>query len=198
MCTNDCVFMNTASISMHTLVCYTAVLMVDRMWLSAVMFSRHSNCCLCVFYVQAISGQAVDRHLLGLNLQARESGIELPDIFKDPAYNKSMHFNLSTSQVCVIFTLWWRVRVRVQSVHLPGVCYINIVMEVSCCSTYSLCMYCKIFFCKFGMISIMAVCPHVILPYIINFTVYNNIVSVWCQLTMFTHPFWVNQYSYMY
>ncbi len=48
---------------------------------------------------QAISGQAPDRHLLGLRLIASEAGIELPGIFTDPAYSKSLHFNLSTSQV---------------------------------------------------------------------------------------------------
>lgn len=49
----------------------------------------------------AISGAAVDRHLLGLRLLAKEAGMETPEIFKDPAYGKSMHFCLSTSQVPV-------------------------------------------------------------------------------------------------
>ncbi|KAL5484736.1 hypothetical protein EMCRGX_G021281 [Ephydatia muelleri] len=49
----------------------------------------------------AISGDAVDRHLLGLRLLAKEAGMETPEIFKDPAYGKSVHFCLSTSQVPV-------------------------------------------------------------------------------------------------
>ena len=49
--------------------------------------------------MQGISGQAVDRHLLGLRLIAQEAGMEIPDLFKDEAYLKSNHFSLSTSQV---------------------------------------------------------------------------------------------------
>uniref|UniRef100_A0A7N9ALS9 Carnitine O-acetyltransferase n=1 Tax=Mastacembelus armatus TaxID=205130 RepID=A0A7N9ALS9_9TELE len=47
----------------------------------------------------AISGQAIDRHLLGLKMQAVEDKISVPDIFKDSAYNKALHYHLSTSQV---------------------------------------------------------------------------------------------------
>ncbi|KAK2818797.1 hypothetical protein Q5P01_024358 [Channa striata] len=47
----------------------------------------------------AISGQAIDRHLLGLKLQAIEEQISIPDIFKDAAYAKALHYRLSTSQV---------------------------------------------------------------------------------------------------
>ncbi|XP_029025706.1 carnitine O-acetyltransferase isoform X2 [Betta splendens] len=47
----------------------------------------------------AISGQAVDRHLLGLKMQAVESKLSLPEIFKDAAYAKALHYRLSTSQV---------------------------------------------------------------------------------------------------
>ena len=54
---------------------------------------------------QAISGQAIDRHLLGLRLIAQEAGMETPDLFKDEAYLKSLHFCLSTSQVCVAIPL---------------------------------------------------------------------------------------------
>ena len=48
---------------------------------------------------QAILGQAVDRHLLGLKLLAAEAGMETPAIFNDVAYTRSLHFRLSTSQV---------------------------------------------------------------------------------------------------
>ena len=47
----------------------------------------------------AISGQAIDRHLLGLRLIAKKSGQEEPLIFKDSSYKRAMIFNLSTSQV---------------------------------------------------------------------------------------------------
>lgn len=49
----------------------------------------------------AISGQAVDRHLLGLKLLLPELGVETPDIFKDAAFSRSFHWCLSTSQVPV-------------------------------------------------------------------------------------------------
>ena len=57
--------------------------------------------CVCVHMraMQAISGQGIDRHLLGLKLIATENGIETPGIFKDVAFSRSLHFKLSTSQV---------------------------------------------------------------------------------------------------
>ncbi|XP_034564979.1 carnitine O-acetyltransferase [Notolabrus celidotus] len=47
----------------------------------------------------AISGQAIDRHLLGLKLQAVEENVSMPKVFTDPAYAKALHYCLSTSQV---------------------------------------------------------------------------------------------------
>ncbi|MBN3278040.1 CACP acetyltransferase, partial [Polyodon spathula] len=47
----------------------------------------------------AIQGQAIDRHLLGLKLQAIEDLTTIPEIFMDTAYAVALHFNLSTSQV---------------------------------------------------------------------------------------------------
>lgn len=47
----------------------------------------------------AIRGQAIDRHLLGLKLQATEDQVHLPEIFKDRAYATAMHYKISTSQV---------------------------------------------------------------------------------------------------
>ncbi|KAI4878141.1 hypothetical protein NFI96_007717 [Prochilodus magdalenae] len=47
----------------------------------------------------AIHGQAIDRHLLGLKMQAIEDLTSLPEIFMDTSYAVAMHFNLFTSQV---------------------------------------------------------------------------------------------------
>nr|XP_046206512.1 carnitine O-acetyltransferase-like isoform X2 [Oncorhynchus gorbuscha] len=46
----------------------------------------------------AIHGQAIDRHLLGLKLQAIEELTSMPEIFMDTAYAVAEHPNLSTSQ----------------------------------------------------------------------------------------------------
>ena len=55
--------------------------------------------------MQAVSGQAVDRHLLGLKLLAAEAGMETPEVFKDVAFGRSLHFCLSTSQVSVVWLI---------------------------------------------------------------------------------------------
>ncbi|KAM9735420.1 carnitine O-acetyltransferase isoform 1-T1 [Menidia menidia] len=47
----------------------------------------------------AVSGQAIDRHLLGLKMQALEENLSVPAVFKDAAYAKALHYRLSTSQV---------------------------------------------------------------------------------------------------
>ncbi|XP_039620354.1 carnitine O-acetyltransferase isoform X4 [Polypterus senegalus] len=47
----------------------------------------------------AINGQAIDRHLLGLKMQAIEDLTSIPEIFMDTSYAVALHFNLSTSQV---------------------------------------------------------------------------------------------------
>jgi len=47
----------------------------------------------------AVNGQAFDRHLLGLKMQALENGENIPEIFMDISYMMSTHFKLSTSQV---------------------------------------------------------------------------------------------------
>ncbi|XP_076126280.1 carnitine O-acetyltransferase [Alosa pseudoharengus] len=48
---------------------------------------------------QAIHGQAIDRHLLGLKMIAIEDLTSLPELFMDTAYAVAMHYNLYTSQV---------------------------------------------------------------------------------------------------
>ena len=50
---------------------------------------------------QAISGQGIDRHLLGLKLAALENGHNIPELHLDTAFTESNYFRLSTSQVCV-------------------------------------------------------------------------------------------------
>uniref|UniRef100_A0A8C5EAP1 Carnitine O-acetyltransferase-like n=1 Tax=Gouania willdenowi TaxID=441366 RepID=A0A8C5EAP1_GOUWI len=48
---------------------------------------------------QAIHGQAIDRHLLGLKRQSIEDLTSMPEIFMDTSYAVAHHYNLSTSQV---------------------------------------------------------------------------------------------------
>lgn len=48
---------------------------------------------------QAITGMAIDNHLLGLRELARDVCKELPDMFTDETYLMSNRFVLSTSQV---------------------------------------------------------------------------------------------------
>ncbi|XP_033845368.1 carnitine O-acetyltransferase [Periophthalmus magnuspinnatus] len=47
----------------------------------------------------AISGQAIDRHLLGLKMLALQEHSPVPPIFTDKSYSKALHYILSTSQV---------------------------------------------------------------------------------------------------
>ncbi|XP_077986310.1 carnitine O-acetyltransferase-like isoform X2 [Glandiceps talaboti] len=54
---------------------------------------------------EAIFGDGIDRHLLGLKLTAIEDGQNVPELFMDPAYQTAMHFKLSTSQVPSKFDL---------------------------------------------------------------------------------------------
>uniref|UniRef100_A0A8C6WY98 Choline O-acetyltransferase n=1 Tax=Neogobius melanostomus TaxID=47308 RepID=A0A8C6WY98_9GOBI len=51
------------------------------------------------YMILAITGMAIDNHLLGLREMARELKMEMPEIFKDEAYVISNQFILSTSQV---------------------------------------------------------------------------------------------------
>lgn len=50
-------------------------------------------------HMQAITGMAIDNHLLGLREVARERFKELPEMFRDETYLTSNRFILSTSQV---------------------------------------------------------------------------------------------------
>ncbi|KAL2080592.1 hypothetical protein ACEWY4_024385 [Coilia grayii] len=48
---------------------------------------------------QALQGQGIDRHLLGLKLQAIAEGLSVPRIFMDTAYGLATHWKLRTGQV---------------------------------------------------------------------------------------------------
>uniref|UniRef100_UPI00358F85D5 carnitine O-acetyltransferase-like isoform X2 n=1 Tax=Myxine glutinosa TaxID=7769 RepID=UPI00358F85D5 len=50
-------------------------------------------------------GQGVDRHLLGLQLQAMEHKLEQHPLFRDPAFTMASRFRLSTSQVPSNYTV---------------------------------------------------------------------------------------------
>ncbi|XP_039530437.1 carnitine O-acetyltransferase-like [Pimephales promelas] len=52
---------------------------------------------------QSLMGQGIDRHLLGLKLQAIEEGLSVPRIFMDTAYGLATHWKLRTGQVTVDF-----------------------------------------------------------------------------------------------
>ncbi|TNM90215.1 hypothetical protein fugu_004449 [Takifugu bimaculatus] len=47
----------------------------------------------------AIHGQAIDRHLLGLKMLSIEDLTSMPEIFMDTSFAVAQHYNLSTSQV---------------------------------------------------------------------------------------------------
>ncbi|KAJ8360272.1 hypothetical protein SKAU_G00167970 [Synaphobranchus kaupii] len=51
------------------------------------------------YTLRAITGMAIDNHLLGLCGVAQELGMEKPELFTDETYLISHHFTLSTSQV---------------------------------------------------------------------------------------------------
>uniref|UniRef100_A0A674NHW0 Carnitine O-acetyltransferase b n=1 Tax=Takifugu rubripes TaxID=31033 RepID=A0A674NHW0_TAKRU len=48
---------------------------------------------------QAFKGHGIDRHLLGLKLQAIEEGYSIPKVFMDTAYGVATHWKLRTGQV---------------------------------------------------------------------------------------------------
>lgn len=57
--------------------------------------------------VQALKGHGIERHLLGLKLQAIEDGLSIPKIFMDTAYGLATHWKLRTGQVCVSVCVVW-------------------------------------------------------------------------------------------
>ncbi|KAH9080431.1 acyltransferase ChoActase COT CPT [Lactarius deliciosus] len=63
--------------------------------------SRHAQ-----YSVWAADGQGVDRHLFGLKKVLNE-GEALPEIYKDPAFSRSSHWELSTSQLSSQYLDGW-------------------------------------------------------------------------------------------
>ncbi len=61
---------------------------------------------------QAMKGHGIERHLLGIKLQAIEEGLSIPKIFMDTAYGLATHWKLRTGQVCVC--LWLEVLINRQ------------------------------------------------------------------------------------
>lgn len=59
---------------------------------------------LFIVFVQALQGEGIDRHLLGLKLQAIEEGLSVPRIFMDTAYGLATHWKLRTGQVRTPYT----------------------------------------------------------------------------------------------
>lgn len=55
---------------------------------------------------QALKGHGIDRHLLGLKLQAIEEGLSIPKIFMDTAYGLATHWKLRTGQVGFGLVKW--------------------------------------------------------------------------------------------
>lgn len=54
-----------------------------------------------VEHIQVTNGQGIDRHLLGLKLIAQEAGLPVPDLLKDPVYESTCYWKISTSQVAI-------------------------------------------------------------------------------------------------
>lgn len=66
----------------------------ERLNLMKQAIAAHSK-----YTQEAVNGQAIDRHLLGLKLAALESRMNLHELFMDSSYQYALHFKLSTSQV---------------------------------------------------------------------------------------------------
>ena len=54
----------------------------------------------------AADGQGIDRHLFGLKKVIKD-GEELPELYQDPAYSRSSHWELSTSQLSSKYLDGW-------------------------------------------------------------------------------------------
>ena len=91
------IYSNVVGTCIYTILTVVSLLCTQnqrRIQLLTEAVKAHSN-----YTDDAISGRAIDRHLMGLRVLARDNGIPMPDIFTDTTYGKSLHFQLSTSQV---------------------------------------------------------------------------------------------------
>lgn len=83
---------------------YTILVRCSR----ARLFQLQHYQCLFMLYMyfvvisQAITGMAIDNHLLGLREIAQELKMEKPELFRDEAYLICNQFILSTSQVSAV------------------------------------------------------------------------------------------------
>lgn len=66
----------------------------EKLDLMKKAIGAHSN-----YTKEAVNGQAIDRHLLGLKLAALESRMNLHELFMDSSYQYALHYKVSTSQV---------------------------------------------------------------------------------------------------
>ena len=55
-----------------------------------------------------MSGRGVDEHLLGLMVVADKAGMDLPELFTDVGYTKSVDFLLDTSQVRLVILMVYK------------------------------------------------------------------------------------------
>ncbi|XP_069775655.1 carnitine O-acetyltransferase-like [Narcine bancroftii] len=60
---------------------------------------RRAIDCHSAYTEMTLKGLAIDRHLLGLKLQAIEEGLSVPEIFMDTSFAVATHWRLSTGQV---------------------------------------------------------------------------------------------------
>ena len=135
-----------------------------RMWTSILHYST-----ILIHCVQAISGQGVDRHLLGLKLTALESGRNIPELHLDAAFTESSYFRLSTSQVCVCLYVCVCVFMCVcvwlcacECVYgCVCVCVVVCVCVCDVWSTVSVCSVCLcecVFMCCFSKMIVLCMC----------------------------------------
>jgi carnitine O-acetyltransferase len=68
----------------------------SRLLLKAIQSHRN-------FTLNVINCKSFDRHLLGLKLTALENNLELPDLYKDVAFQKTCHYFISSIQVSFKF-----------------------------------------------------------------------------------------------
>lgn len=54
---------------------------------------------VCFPSYQVVRGQGLEGHLLGLQLQAEEENIPMPELFRDTSFTKAFDYQISTSQV---------------------------------------------------------------------------------------------------